>query len=132
MITTYNARIATERRFLAALFLYPRAVDIERHHFLSPHHGVLFECIREAFETFPWPHSRDTTYDDIALAIILELIKQYAAEVSEYMGRPDHNDHQVCRDVERYFHEHLLTQSVTPYGLDDLVEQIKICPRCAR
>lgn len=132
MIATADARLASERRFLAALFLYPHVVDIERHHFLAAQHGILFECIRDAFETFPWPHSRDGAFDDVALAIVLEIVKQRAREVSEWMGRPEWNDFHVRGWAESYFHESILSQAVTSYALDDLRQQVRECPRCGR
>jgi hypothetical protein len=130
--TCYDQRIAVERRLLAALFLYPRDVDLEAHHFLASQHGVMFDCIRAAYREFPWVHSTGHWYDDLALAVVLGLVQQHAHDLMSWLGRSWSRPAELARFAEEYFIHVLMEQRVTAYAIDDLVEQVRACPRCGK
>lgn len=132
MTLTYPTRLLVERRLLAALFLWPRAVELEPRHFLAPEHGALFEVLEEARVLFPSVFqlpAETTIYDDCSVPIVVGLARDYARRgaLGEVPG--------VANDfgdwTERYLAE-LLYERVTQHAIDDLVEQVRECPRCGR
>lgn len=132
LVTAYEQRIAVERRLLAGLFLYPRAVDLEARNFLASDHGVIFEVLQDAYERFPWPAATPCTFDDMALAVVLSLVQERAHDVMQWLGRSWSQPAHLAQWAEEYFINVLMMQAVTAHGVADLVEQVRECPRCGK
>lgn len=111
---SYEARVDAERRLLAALYLWPRAVDLEPRHFLFPTHGVLFVALQEL---------GDRLLDDEAAIPLLRALVQRMRLERMFLS---------VRGVENFVIEELVPQEVTPHAIDDLVAQVRECPRCGR
>lgn len=132
MIPTYDQRVADERRLLAALFLYPRAVELEARHFLAPDHGLLFDCVEQAFAIAPWPAANRHCYDDIALEVVVECVRQRGRELDHALDRFPERAAQLAAWARGYIVDVLMAQAVTAHAIDDLVEIVRVCPRCGR
>jgi hypothetical protein len=130
---TVELRLQAERRLLAALFLWPRAVDLEPRHFLAPEHGALFEVLDEARRLFPAPMQlppETHVYDDTSLPIIVWLAHDHARD-SAFVGVHG-NAVGWAQWVRHYITHALLCERVTARAIGDLVEQVRECPRCGR
>jgi hypothetical protein len=120
-------RLAAERRLLAALFLWPRAVDLEPRHFLAPEHGALYEVLDEARRLFPAPFQlppETYVYDDVSVPIIVGLARDHAHRREDAPS--------WAQWVEGYILDVLIWQRVTAHAIDSLVDQVRECPRCGR
>lgn len=125
MTTALTPRLDTERRLLAALFLFPQLVDLEPRHFAAPAHAALFGALDEVQRHYPVgatkPHAR-YTYDDIALAlVVLTLKRDKFLDLFSCVG-----------GVEAFLIDDLARVAVTAEAIPDLVDQVRSCPTCRR
>lgn len=135
--TTVSPRLADERRLLSALFLFPRAVfEIDARHFIAADHALLFEALQDAFAVFPWEPVRDGAYDDMALAIVMGLVRQRITEIRLSLGDAPAavRSHvaSVGEEYDHYIARVLMAQAVTAHAVDDLIDLVHACPRCGR
>lgn len=120
---TWPERLGDERRLLAALFRWPRLVDLEPHHFLAPMHAALFSALDEVERTFPVESmATDRAYDDVGLELVVWCItRDKLLDLFRHVG-----------GVRRYVLEELLPLEVTQESIADCVELVRVCPRCGR
>lgn len=126
-----NHRLEVERRLLAALFLWPCAVDLDPRHFLEPRHGALYEVLDEARVLFGKSNvelpDETTVYDETLLTIVVGLALEYARRSPFESNRAGASG--WAQWVEEYVLG-LLYERVTKYAIADLVEMVRECPRC--
>lgn len=114
MTTTWPERLTTERRLLAALFLWPTRVELEAQHFLAPAHGALFTAIQAAGD------------------VLLDENRTLPA-LREFIAWDDRDDlFSSVGGLDDYVIEQLVPMPVTPHAIPDLVELVRQCPRCGR
>lgn len=118
-------RLIVERRLLAALFLWPRAVELEPRHFLAAEHGVLFDALQAIGE--------ELLDDGVArVGAFVERLSLVNPATQRAAGLADAH----ARDSARWYREYITTEliciAVTPLAIPDLVEQVRECPRCGR
>lgn len=126
MIPLASQRLDLERCLLAALFLWPREVDIPPRCWTTAEHSFLFRLIQEAGF---WLLDVETAIP--AMRVLLER----DIDATSRQSHPGVREREVARLVrayEDYIIMELLPIEVTAHAIDDLVEQMKECPRCGR
>jgi hypothetical protein len=131
---TVDQRVNVERRLLAALFLWPRHVDISPRDFSEPEHGAIYEVICDAAQFYvPAELEAHTLYYDSGfLEVVIGFARDYAAEKRRAM-RGYHGDPAGwAAHVRTYFESILLRQPVTRDQITELVQLVRQCPRCGK
>jgi hypothetical protein len=125
-------RLELERRLLAALFLWPRRIELEPRHFLAPEHGALFEIINDAAELYPPAEVPDDSlgFDDSFLVVVVALARDYV--VQGYVTSHVAHAGAWSAWVRRYVVHELLTQPAARAAIGRLVAEVRQCPRCGR
>jgi len=114
MIQTWPQRLETERRLLAALYLWPRPVDLDGGCFLAPEHGVLFDAIQEA--------GPDLADDYKAIPVLVGVVRRNRRLTM----------FKAVKGVEEYVITQLVPIDVREREIPSLIESVKACPRCGR
>jgi hypothetical protein len=132
MTRTAAARLELERDLLAALFLWPRRVQLERRDFLAPEHGALFEVIEEAAALYPPAVIADDalTYDAAFLTAVVAMARDHV--VQGYVASHVFHAGEWAQWAKRYILDELLTRPAARAAIDRLVAEVRQCPRCGR
>lgn len=131
-------RLQLERRLLAALLLWPRAVDLDAHHFVAPEHGLIYEAIDEAQDVFPYPavNPEALVYDDVAVAVVIGIActslrgRRAAMPAAIRSTRASVSWSTDWERLERFVTDYILHQQIGPNAIDELVAAVRACHRC--
>jgi hypothetical protein len=121
-------RLQVEQRLLAALFRWPQLVDVEPSDFVAAPHAALFWAMQEVHATWPVEAVTDVWrsrwwYCDMAqLALVIEVLRaDDALDRFKNLG-----------GVKRFVLAELAPLMIMPSVIDELVAQVRACPRCGR
>ena len=114
MVPTWTARLEVERRLLAALFLWPRLIELDPRAFLSPQLGALYAAWQAVGEHY-W-HAANGGVRLLRSQLDLD-----------GFGAMFRSDGQLVQ-----FLNELPLESVTEHAIVDLVELVRECPRCGK
>lgn len=110
----FDQRLETERRLLAALYLWPRPVALEPHDFCYRMHAAFYAALQDVGNAI--------TDDAEAIPIMCAAIK----------GGLDEDLFNFVGGVENFIVDELILVRVLEHEIDDLVTRVRACPRCGR
>jgi hypothetical protein len=122
--STWPERLETERRLLAALYLWPQAVGVDAQDFLAPQHAMLYRAVNEIE---PGELASETITPSVRA-----FVESEAMERRVRRGLETTHAYWVGRWYENYIIETLMQVEVSPSAIPDLVAQVRVCPRCGR
>jgi len=125
-------RLELERRLLAALFLWPRRIELEPRHFLAPEHGALFQIIADAGELYPPAFVPDDSlgFDEAFLTVVTALARDHVTQ--GFVASHVFHAGQWAAWVRRYIVHELLARPAARAAIDRLTAEVRQCPRCGR
>lgn len=112
--SSLDTRLQLEQRLLAALFLWPREIDLDAHHFASQVHAALFFALQELGGAIWGP--------DGGLQRVIDVLDR-ECETRMFAS---------SGGVTSFVCEQLPLEWATEDAIDTLVEQVRACPRCGR
>lgn len=113
MTTPLDDRLQLERMLLAALFMYPRSVELDMHHFVAPAHAAFF-CALDDGKGEHWPGG---------LKLVARRIAQQPGGLKTFNS---------VGGVKKFVNEVLPLEMVKPSFVDVLAGEVRKCPRCGR
>jgi hypothetical protein len=113
MSSAVSQRLDLERRLLAALFLWPRQVDLEAHHFAALAHAAFFCALEQA---------RPVMWTNEGWPRLLEALKR-SGELKLF---------RHAGGVMHFVNQTLPLEWATPESIEPLTKAVRACPRCGR